>query len=61
MERILLAVVWSDSGSIQSDQPGSAVAENHPCHCLFFLLIYFAVEDEQTTVSATFAAESKEN
>jgi hypothetical protein len=35
--------------------------KNPSCHCLFFLLIYFAVEDEQTTVSATFAAESKEN
>ncbi len=35
--------------------------KNPPCRCLFFLLIYFAVEDEQTTVSATFAAESAEN
>jgi len=34
---------------------------NPPCHCLFFLLIYFAVEDEQTTVPATFTAESEEN
>jgi len=41
----------SDFASIQPDQPGSAAAENPPCHCLFFLLIYFAVEDEQTTVS----------
>ncbi|MET0501144.1 MAG: hypothetical protein ABW172_06445 [Candidatus Binatia bacterium] len=35
--------------------------KNPPCRCLFFLLIYFAVEDAQTTVSATFAAESEEN
>jgi len=35
--------------------------KNPSCHCLFFLLIYFAVETEQTTVSATFAAESKED
>ena len=35
--------------------------KNPSCHCLFFLLIYFAVEDEQTTVAATFAAESEEN